>query len=180
MGNLSEIYKKMVDCSDEALAEAYNDVRNDKSDTDWVLCGYTDDGKSLEIRGSGSGGLDEMKEHFVEDQCMYGYLRVTSGDEESVRQKFVLVSWCGPNVKALKKARMSVHKASFKQVFREYSVEIHYTDLDDIDYDELRSRVVKSGGSYFFYSYCLCLSSLLLKKSLISFTHTGANYSGAN
>ena len=27
-----------------------------------------------------------------------------------IRQKFVLVSWCGPEVKALKKAKMSVHK----------------------------------------------------------------------
>jgi hypothetical protein len=100
----------MVDVSDPALAEAYADVRNDKTDTDWVLCGYTEDGKALQKRGAGSGGLAEMAESFVDNEPMYGYLRVTAGDEESIRQKFVLVTWCGPEVKALKKAKMSVHK----------------------------------------------------------------------
>jgi hypothetical protein len=75
-----------------------------------VLCGYTEDGKALEVRGKGNGGLEEMREHFKDDEPMYGYLRVTAGDEESIRQKFVLISWCGPEVKALKKAKMSVHK----------------------------------------------------------------------
>ncbi len=67
-----------------------------------VLCGYTDDGKALQVvgtkrpclgfqgadavrcKGTGSGGLEEMKGHFAADQPMYGYLRVTAGDEESV------------------------------------------------------------------------------------------------
>lgn len=40
--------------------KAYTDVRSDKSDTDWCLCGYTADGKALELRGKGSGGLAEM------------------------------------------------------------------------------------------------------------------------
>lgn len=75
-----------------------------------VLVGYTADGKALEVRGSGTGGLAEMRNNFVADEPMYGYVRVTAGDDESVRQKFVLVSWCGEGVKALKKAKMSVHK----------------------------------------------------------------------
>merc|ERR1711991_233994 len=143
----------MVDCEDPALYEAYEDVRNDKTDTDWALCGYTQDGKALEVRGSGTGGPNEMKNSFVDDEPMYGYLRVTAGDEESIRQKFVLVSWCGPSVKALKKAKMSVHKASFKKVFREYAVERHYTEIEEIDAEEVRQMVIASGGANYSQKY---------------------------
>ena len=129
------------------LNAAYNDVRDDNSDTDWALVGYTSNGKALEVRGTGSGGLDELKEGFVEDEPMFAYLRITTGDEDSIRQKFCLISWCGTKVKALKKARMSVHKASFKEVFREYAVEMHYTEQSEVNYDELRARVIASGGA---------------------------------
>jgi hypothetical protein len=143
----------MVDVSDPALAEAYADVRNDKTDTDWVLCGYSEDGKSLQKRGSGSGGLAEMAESFVDNEPMYGYLRVTAGDEESIRQKFVLVTWCGPEVKALKKAKMSVHKASFKTLFKEFAVEMHYTERNEVDPAEVRARVIASGGANYSQKY---------------------------
>merc|ERR1711964_618504 len=103
-------------------------------------------GKALRLVG-GEGGLDEMATNFADDEPMYGYLRVTVGDEESIRQKFVLVTWCGPGVKALKKAKMSVHKANFKEKFREFSVEMHYTEQGEVDPEEVRQRVIASGGA---------------------------------
>merc|ERR1711916_92806 len=93
MGQLpaEDFEETMVDCSDDAIQTAYHDVRDDKTDSNWLLCGYTSDGKALELIGSGAGGLTEMAESFVEDQPQYGYLRVTVGDEESIRQKFALI-----------------------------------------------------------------------------------------
>ena len=114
---------------------------------------YTSDGKALELRGTGSGGLADMAGSFEDDQPMYGYLRITVGDEESIRQKFVLVTWCGPGVKALKKAKMSVHKASFKEVVREFSVEMHYTEQGEVDPEEVRQRVIASGGANYSQVY---------------------------
>merc|ERR1711964_622413 len=111
-----QTFSKMVDVSDEAITEAYHSVRDDNTAVDWFLAGYSDDGRALRLVGSGEGGLDEMGGHFEDDQPMYGYLRVTVGDEESIRQKFVLVTWCGPAVKALKKAKMSVHKAASRRL----------------------------------------------------------------
>lgn len=118
-----------------------------------VLAGYTADGKALEVRGTGSGGLDAMKQGFVADEPMYGYLRITVGDDESIRQKFVLVSWCGPEVKALKKAKMSVHKASFKKVFKEFAIEKHFTELSEVDANEVRQHVIASGGANYSQKY---------------------------
>lgn len=52
-----------------------------------------------------------------EDERVYAFLRVETGDEMSKRQKFALIVWVGPQVSAMKKAKMSTEKAFVKQVF---------------------------------------------------------------
>lgn len=52
-----------------------------------------------------------------DDERAYAFLRVETGDEMSKRQKFALIVWVGPQVSALKKAKMSTEKAFVKQVF---------------------------------------------------------------
>jgi hypothetical protein len=60
-------------------------------------------------RLSGSGGLPEFLTHLKEDQAGFGYLRMQVGNDNlSQRAKFVLVSWCGPQVKVMRKAKLSV------------------------------------------------------------------------
>ena len=41
-----------------------------------------------------------------------------TGDEMSKRAKFVLVTWVGPNVSVMKKAKMSTDKALMKDVIQ--------------------------------------------------------------
>lgn len=77
-----------------------------------VLYGY--EGNKIVKVGSGAGGLDELKALLQDDQVQYGYLRVTSGDSESKRAKFVFISWVGEKVGPLKRAKVSVHKANIK------------------------------------------------------------------
>ena len=55
---------------------------------------------------------------FLDDDRAFGYLRITTGDEMSRRQKFVLITWAGCNVSALKKARLSTDKSSVKEVIQ--------------------------------------------------------------
>ena len=51
-----------------------------------------------------------------------GFLTINSffqtGDEMSKRAKFVLVTWVGPNVSVMKKAKMSTDKALMKDVIQ--------------------------------------------------------------
>ena len=82
-----------------------------------VALGYEGNAKIV-LQGKGSGGLSELTSEFKDDQCQYAYLRVISGDSESRRTKFVFISWCGEQVGALKRAKMSVHKASVKTVIK--------------------------------------------------------------
>jgi len=51
-----------------------------------------------------------------DDERLYGFIRVDTGDEMSKRVKFVLVTWVGVNVGALKRAKMSIDKSVVKTV----------------------------------------------------------------
>jgi len=53
---------------------------------------------------------------FPDDERLYGFTRVDTGDELSKRVKFVLVTWVGVNVGALKRAKMSIDKSVVKTV----------------------------------------------------------------
>lgn len=72
---------------------AYQDVRSDKSDTNWLLLDYISDrSDKLELTQTGTGGLNELREILDEAKASYAYVRVTyANDKESTREKFILV-----------------------------------------------------------------------------------------
>jgi hypothetical protein len=55
----------------------YEDVRNDKSSTNWLIMSYPEGKDELELMGSGSGGLTELQTNLKADQAAFGYLRMT-------------------------------------------------------------------------------------------------------
>ena len=136
----------MVDVSNPALAEAYNDVRNDKSETTWAIFGYSSP-TAIGLQAKGSSEWSEFVSHFKEDQAQFGFVRVTTGDSESKRAKFVFISWVGTAVSPLKRAKVSVHKASVKEVVRDYAVEVYAEQIDELDYDKVLTTVIKAGGA---------------------------------
>jgi len=56
--------------------------------------------------------LDECKD----DKRMYAYARFETGDEMSRRAKFAFITWIGPSVSPLKKAKVSTDKAFVKNI----------------------------------------------------------------
>jgi len=136
----------MADVSDPAISETVRDVLSDASDTNWLVLGY-EGNAVIKVQGSGSGGLEELRGFFRDDQSQYGYLRVTTGDSESKRTKFAFISWCGEQVGALKRAKMSVHKANIKSVITNYGVEIHATTLDELSEDIVVGKIKKAQGA---------------------------------
>jgi len=136
----------MVDVTDSALSEVYQEIRNDKNETNWALAGYESNTKVV-LKSRGTGGLHELLSTFEDNEAQYAYLRVTSGDTESRRTKFVFISWCGPSVGALKRAKMSVHKASVKSVWKDYAIEIHGENHEELSEEIVMQKVRKAGGA---------------------------------
>ncbi|KAJ3428443.1 coactosin [Anaeramoeba flamelloides] len=137
----------MANVEDPAIEEAYNDVRDDNTETNWMACGYVGKTNDLEMIGSGSGGIDEMKSLFDPTLVIYGYLRVIAGDEESKRPKFVFVVWVGENCGVMRRARVSVHKSDVKKVIKQFAVEWPGTELSEFEYEDIMKQVRKVGGA---------------------------------
>eukprot|EP00341_Mesodinium_pulex_P014822 CAMPEP_0116954854 /NCGR_PEP_ID=MMETSP0467-20121206/42229_1 /TAXON_ID=283647 /ORGANISM="Mesodinium pulex, Strain SPMC105" /LENGTH=139 /DNA_ID=CAMNT_0004640703 /DNA_START=31 /DNA_END=450 /DNA_ORIENTATION=+ len=124
--------------------DVYADVRSDASETDWAFLKYNSQNE-IGVGGSGTGGVAALAPNFTDDECAFGYVRVTTGDEESKRAKFVFIAWTGDNAKIMRKARMSVHKANVKDVFREFAIELLASDQDDLDAEAIKT--IKAGGA---------------------------------
>ncbi|KAL9710331.1 hypothetical protein Ac2012v2_006630 [Leucoagaricus gongylophorus] len=139
----------MADVSDQAIAEAYNDVRDDKTQTNWLLVDYeTERSDKLKLTGTGSGGLAELKNSLQDSNASFAYVRVKySNDKESVREKFILVVWIGKTCKIMRKAKISVHTADVKKVLKAFSIEVPARDHDDLKEDPIVVKLRKAGGA---------------------------------
>ncbi|ETW77951.1 hypothetical protein HETIRDRAFT_479102 [Heterobasidion irregulare TC 32-1] len=139
----------MADVTDPKINEAYEDVRSNKSDTNWVLIDYESDrSDKLVVTKSGSGGLEELREALDTNNASYAYARVTySNDKESQREKFIFIVWIGPGCKVMRKAKISVHAADVKTVLRVYSIEVAAREKDDLNEEPIVVRLRKAGGA---------------------------------
>ncbi|GAW05137.1 actin depolymerizing protein [Lentinula edodes] len=139
----------MAELSDPKITEAYQDVRSDKTDTNWLLIDYESDrSDTLKLTQTGTGGLAELREVLDDSRASYAYVRVQySNDKESIREKFVLIVWIGPRCKLMRKAKISVHAADVKAVLRVYSFEVAAQEKDDINEDPIILRLRKAGGA---------------------------------
>lgn len=76
-----------------SLVIAYLDVRDDKTETNWLLVDYVSDtSNTLQLTKKGTNGLAELVEHLDDTKGSYAYVRVSfSNDKESKREKFIFV-----------------------------------------------------------------------------------------
>ncbi|XP_015922343.1 coactosin-like protein [Parasteatoda tepidariorum] len=128
----------------DGVRDAYQDVRDDTSDTNWALFRY----KGAQIIHDGSGeNIDDLKQLLSDDDRAFAFVRVLAGDEMSKRKKFVLLTWVGANVSTLKRARVSIDKALVKQVIQNFAVELQIESPDELSDEYLRMAVDKVGGA---------------------------------
>ena len=77
----------------------------------------------------------------------FGYLRIVLGNDElSQRAKFVLVCWCGAEVKVMRKAKLSVHIADVKRVCKAFAVEVTASVPEELDTKDITLQLQKAMG----------------------------------
>jgi hypothetical protein len=137
--------------ADSSIQEAYNDVRNDKTDTDWLVLEYSVDGKSLAATQTGKDGLTGLTSALGalnDGEPCYAYLRmIVSNDELSSRSKFALITWIPESTKPMRKAKMSVQSAEVKKVMPVYAIEVNASTSEDLDEAALRVAFTKAMGA---------------------------------
>ncbi|KAI7831927.1 hypothetical protein BX661DRAFT_179528 [Kickxella alabastrina] len=113
-------------CDAPEIREAYEDVRNDDTQTNWMLLEFDENKNNV------------LKKHLKDNSAAFGYIRVPmSNDELSLRIKFVFLVW----------AKLSVQKAEVTNVISNSSIEIAASEQDDLDENEIMLMLKKAGGA---------------------------------
>jgi len=128
----------------DAIKEAYNEVMADKNGVEWAAFTFTDN--KLGVTATGED-FDSFKTHFGPDDRGFGYIKIMTGDEMSKRSKFVFLTWVGPNVSVMKKAKMSTDKALMKEIIQNLSVELQIENANEFSMDHFKAEVDKAGGA---------------------------------
>jgi len=135
------------DIQREPINDAYEDVRKDASPTTWAILSY--DGNTIVLNATGEE-FDDFRSRFTDDERLFGFVRLTTGDEpkfKSARAKFVLVTWIGAEVSALKRARVSTDKTLVKSVVKNFALEIQTSEASELDEVYIKQLLVKAGGA---------------------------------
>lgn len=97
----------------EIIREAYEDVRSNLTDIEWAIFKF----ESTEIICAAKGmGFEEFQQQFADNERAFGYIRIQMGDEMSKRSKFLFVTWIGPEVGVMQRAKMSTDKSIIKEI----------------------------------------------------------------
>lgn len=130
------------------IAAAYTAVRDDKDPTTWLLLSTPPGSKTLSLAGTGTGGLETLRDSLDDSQVQYAYARVEyANDSESKRVKFVLVIWIGEGTKVMRRARVSIESGEVKRVLSHHSIQVDANDKSDLDEEDIVKRLRKAGGA---------------------------------
>lgn len=128
----------------EACREAYNLVRDDSSEICWTSFKY--DGSTIVPGGHGSD-YEEFKNQCTDDNRLFGFVRITTGDALSKRAKFTLITWIGENISGLQRAKISTDKSLVKDIVQNFAKEFMISDPRELEEDYLRNELKKAGGA---------------------------------
>ena len=132
-----------------SMQEAWKEVRNEKSDTDWVLFGYEGTTFDLKLVSKGEDGIDELKEDLNASKIMYGFIRIE--DPKTSLPKYVFLHWQGESVPGTRKGLATTHLRDIEKYFHGAHCTINARSEDEVDEKDFIAKVSKvSSTSYNF------------------------------
>ncbi|XP_039530649.1 drebrin-like b isoform X6 [Pimephales promelas] len=133
-----------------ALTAAYNEVVDEKSETNWALFTYEGNTNDIRLAEKGDGGLEELFEELNSGKVMYAFCRVK--DPNSGLPKYVLINWTGEGVKDARKGQCANHVSSMANFLKGAHVTINARAEEDAEPDAIMQKVAKaSGANYSFH-----------------------------
>jgi len=128
------------------IEQARDYVRDSENTSQvWALMTVTADSK-LKLTRKGKE-FEELFEYLGGKDMIFVYAKIITGDEVSRRDKFVLITWVGPEVSAVKKGKMLLPRAEIDQIFEQRAKVIEATDLSELEYGKVSEILVKAAGA---------------------------------
>ena len=110
------------------------------------------DGNKVELCGTGSGGLAELKSGFSDPDVQWAVLKVEAHDVKknvtSKRTKFIFITWIGPDVPVMKKAKVSLSSQGVRKLFQGVAIYVDVSHASELEGDELSKRLLQVGGAH--------------------------------
>jgi len=136
----------VVDNDTEFKAELKN-IRNDKSEINWVLTSYVKK-DTLHMISSGTGGVAELAGKIEDDGIFFGLVRVNEiVDNKSKTTKFVLIKSQPENTPPMKKAEVNVKDNSIQQLFAPFLTVFQVAKKDEVTEVAVMDKVGTASGT---------------------------------
>jgi len=127
------------------LVNAIKDVRSNDHGATWAVASWQINGKNvvLNFGGSGKGSVNEFRQALCasKDTTSYGILRVQQTIDKSVTVKFIFITFQGPDLPPMAKAKISTLRGGVLQVFHPFHVEMFVDSMDEVNEDALSQRL---------------------------------------
>ncbi|KAM9464751.1 drebrin-like protein B isoform 2-T2 [Salvelinus alpinus] len=133
-----------------SLTNAYKEVVDEKSNTNWALFTYEGNTNDIRLAEKGDGGLEELVEELSSGKIMYAFCRVE--DPNSGLCKYVLINWTGEGVKDARKGLCANHVSSIANFLKGAHVTINARAEEDVEPEAIMQKVANaSGANYSFH-----------------------------
>jgi len=133
---------------EDQMRQAIFSVRNDDNPTNWALISYDGPKSSnLILKGSGTGGLDELREHLEPDTISYGILRRTNEFDGHITVKFVFVLHVDEKVPVIRKAKIVTHKGAITEFIGQYHVDVTISSPSELTEELIDTTVQNAAGT---------------------------------
>lgn len=131
--------------------DLWEEFKKQESSVNWILCQLAKD-ESLQVFGSGDGGLQEMMDHLDDNEVLYGIFKVNAfnkaGTCTSVRERFVFLTWVPDGASVFARARVATHKQVLLKRLQTYHAEMRADSKDDITREDIVKMLDRSCGSH--------------------------------
>jgi len=148
-GQNSETKSAATIASGSEVTDAISDVRNDKSETNWLVTAYVDNDlkKPLKLVSSGNGGVDDLVNYLTSDLIAYVFIRVIDIIEGIKTVKFAFITYIGPDVSIMKKAKVATNKGGVTALFNPAHVTLEISSPNEISDEILLNTIQDASGS---------------------------------
>eukprot|EP01134_Creolimax_fragrantissima_P001696 CFRG1696T1 len=126
------------------LLDAIAAVRSDSNPANWVVAGHAGKPDQIELVGSGTGDLDELKAALQDDNVCYALFRFGEKVDVSSTVKFLFVHWEGPDMSFVKKGRYGIVRGDITDRFFSPA---HVDVIGLTDKNELTSACLQTKGN---------------------------------
>jgi len=141
---------KLINVSDE-VPNAWAQVMDDEDPIGWMLCEYGEDGKSLDLKCKGEGGLASFKAS-LGSSIAWGGFRCSAVDRrggvDCKRTKMVFVQYRPDSAPHMKKAKQASHKGDVKDAMTGAHLDVTVENEGDLDEQELIQKLQDATGAH--------------------------------